>query len=230
MSGDLEGARGSASAEFAEQRRAMVECQLRGRGIKDSRVLEAMQAVPRHLFVPPAVAAAAYADEPLAIGEGQTISQPYIVAAMTEALELTGSERVLEVGAGSGYQAAILSLLAREVIAVEARPMLARTARERLSQLGYSNVRVEIGDGTLGWPPGAPYDGILVAAAAPMVPPPLIEQLADGGRLVIPLGSAEHQELFRVRKQAGRIVQQALFACRFVPLVGRYAWPDVSLS
>lgn len=230
MSGDLEGARGSASAEFAEQRRAMVESQLRGRGIKDSRVLEAMQAVPRHLFVPPAVAAAAYADEPLAIGEGQTISQPYIVAAMTEALELTGSERVLEVGAGSGYQAAILSPLAREVIAVEARPMLARTARERLSQLGYSNVRVEIGDGTLGWPPGAPYDGILVAAAAPMVPPPLIEQLADGGRLVIPLGSAEHQELFRVRKQAGRIVQQALFACRFVPLVGRHAWPDVSLS
>jgi protein-L-isoaspartate(D-aspartate) O-methyltransferase len=230
VSGDLEGARGSAPAEFAEQRRAMVEGQLRGRGIKDSRVLEAMQAVPRHLFVPPAVAAAAYADEPLAIGEGQTISQPYIVAAMTEALELTGSERVLEVGAGSGYQAAILSLLAREVIAVEARPMLARTARERLSQLGYSNVRVEIGDGTLGWPPGAPYDGILVAAAAPMVPPPLIEQLADGGRLVIPLGSAEHQELFRVRKQAGRIVQQALFACRFVPLVGRYAWPDVSLS
>jgi protein-L-isoaspartate(D-aspartate) O-methyltransferase len=230
VSGDLEGARGSASAEFAEQRRAMVESQLRGRGIKDSRVLEAMQAVPRHLFVPPAVAAAAYADEPLAIGEGQTISQPYIVAAMTEALELTGSERVLEVGAGSGYQAAILSPLAREVIAVEARPMLARTARERLSQLGYSNVRVEIGDGTLGWPPGAPYDGILVAAAAPMVPPPLIEQLADGGRLVIPLGSAEHQELFRVRKQAGRIVQQALFACRFVPLVGRYAWPDVSLS
>jgi protein-L-isoaspartate(D-aspartate) O-methyltransferase len=230
VSGDLEGARGSASAEFAEQRRAMVESQLRGRGIKDSRVLEAMQAVPRHLFVPPAVAAAAYADEPLAIGEGQTISQPYIVAAMTEALELTGSERVLEVGAGSGYQAAILSPLAREVIAVEARPMLARTARERLSQLGYSNVRVEIGDGTLGWPPGSPYDGILVAAAAPMVPPPLIEQLADGGRLVIPLGSAEHQELFRVRKQAGRIVQQALFACRFVPLVGRFAWPDVSLS
>jgi protein-L-isoaspartate(D-aspartate) O-methyltransferase len=230
VSGDLEDARGSASAEFAEQRRAMVESQLRGRGIKDSRVLEAMQAVPRHLFVPPAVAAAAYADEPLAIGEGQTISQPYIVAAMTEALELTGSERVLEVGAGSGYQAAILSPLAREVIAVEARPMLARTARERLSQLGYSNVRVEIGDGTLGWPPGSPYDGILVAAAAPMVPPPLIEQLADGGRLVIPLGSAEHQELFRVRKQAGRIVQQALFACRFVPLVGRYAWPDVSLS
>jgi protein-L-isoaspartate(D-aspartate) O-methyltransferase len=230
VSGDLEDARGSASAEFAEQRRAMVESQLRGRGIKDSRVLEAMQAVPRHLFVPPAVAAAAYADEPLAIGEGQTISQPYIVAAMTEALELTGSERVLEVGAGSGYQAAILSPLAREVIAVEARPMLARTARERLSQLGYSNVRVEIGDGTLGWPPGSPYDGILVAAAAPMVPPPLIEQLADGGRLVIPLGSAEHQELFRVRKQAGRIVQQALFACRFVPLVGRFAWPDVSLS
>lgn len=230
MSGDVEGARGSASTEFAEQRRAMVERQLRARGIKDSRVLEAMQAVPRHLFVPPAVAAAAYADEPLAIGEGQTISQPYIVAAMTEALELTGSERVLEVGAGSGYQAAILSLLAREIIAVEARPLLARTARERLSQLGYSNVRVEIGDGTLGWPAGAPYEAILVAAAAPMVPPPLIEQLADGGQLVIPLGSAEHQELVRVRKQAGRISQQALFACRFVPLVGRYAWPDASLS
>ncbi|MGB2886895.1 MAG: protein-L-isoaspartate(D-aspartate) O-methyltransferase [Candidatus Acidiferrales bacterium] len=230
MSGNAEGARSAAPGEFAEQRRAMVERQLRGRGIKDSRVLEAMQAVPRHLFVPPATAAAAYSDEPLAIGEGQTISQPYIVAAMTEALELTGTERVLEVGAGSGYQAAILSVLAREVIAIEARPMLARTARDRLSGLGYSNVRIEIGDGTLGWPSSAPYDGILVAAAAPMVPPPLIEQLAEGGRLVIPLGSAEHQELFRVRKQAGRIVQQALFSCRFVPLVGRYAWPDVSLS
>jgi protein-L-isoaspartate(D-aspartate) O-methyltransferase len=229
VSGDDQGAR-SAAAEFADQRRAMVERQLRGRGIKDSRVLEAMQAVPRHLFVPPALAATAYADEPLAIGEGQTISQPYIVAAMTEALELTGSERVLEIGAGSGYQAAILSLLSREVIAVEARPLLARAARERLSQLGYLNVRVEIGDGTFGWPAAAPYDGILVSAAAPMVPPPLIEQLADGGRLIIPLGSAEHQELFRIRKQDGRIPQEALFACRFVPLVGRYAWPDASLS
>ncbi len=198
--------------------------------MRDSRVLEAMREVPRHLFVPQALPAAAYADEPLSIGEGQTISQPFIVAAMAEALELTGTERVLEIGAGSGYQAAILSRLASEVIAVESRPLLAEAARERLARLGYDQVRIVVGDGTLGWPESAPYDAILVAAAAPAVPPPLIEQLSEGGRLVIPIGSPEHQDLRRLHKRNGQIADQTLFACRFVPLVGRFAWPDVSRS
>ncbi len=215
---------------FDELRRDMVERQIRGRGVRDSRVLEAMREVPRHLFVPQALPAAAYADEPLSIGEGQTISQPFMVAAMAEALELTGTERVLEIGAGSGYQAAVLSRLASEVIAIESRPLLAEAARERLARLGYDQVRIVVGDGTLGWPESAPYDAILVAAAAPAVPPPLIEQLSEGGRLVIPLGSPEHQDLRRLRKRNGRIADQTLFACRFVPLVGRFAWPDASRS
>lgn len=221
---------GAPATDFDQLRRGMVERQIRGRGVSDPRVLEAMLEVPRHLFIPLGSRAAAYADEPVAIGEGQTISQPYIVAAMTEALELTGTERVLEIGAGSGYQAAVLSRLASEVIAVESKPLLAKTARDRLAQLGYERVRVVVGDGTLGWPESAPYDAILVAAAAPLVPPSLIEQLSEGGRLVIPIGSPEHQDLRRYRKKNGQIVLQSLFACRFVPLVGRYAWPDASRS
>lgn len=219
-----------ASTAFSEQRAEMVERQIRRRGVKDPRVLNAMLSVPRHLFVPRSLIASAYGDEPLAIGEGQTISQPYVVAAMTEALELTGSEKVLDVGAGSGYQAAILSLLASQVIAIETRPLLARFARERLLRLGYSNVQVEVGDGSQGWPSEAPYDAIIVAAATRTIPPPLIEELAEGGRLVIPIGSSEHQQLRRIRKNNGRIEEQTLFPCRFVPLVGRFAWPDVSLS
>jgi protein-L-isoaspartate(D-aspartate) O-methyltransferase len=221
---------GASPAAFSEQRAEMVEQQIRRRGIKDPRVLNAMLSAPRHLFVPPSLMASAYGDEPLAIGEGQTISQPYVVAAMTEALELSGSEKVLDVGTGSGYQAAILSLLARKVIAIETRPLLARSARERLLRLGYNNVCVEVGDGSQGWPAEAPYDAIIVAAATRTVPPPLIEELADGGRLVIPIGASEHQQLLRIRKNHGRIEEQPLFPCRFVPLVGRFAWPDVSLS
>ena len=219
-----------ASAAFEEQRAEMVERQIRKRGIQDPRVLNAMRSVPRHLFVPSSLRGSAYGDEPLAIGEGQTISQPYVVASMTEALELAGSEKVLEVGAGSGYQAAILSPLAREVIAVETRPLLAGAARQRLAKLGFKNVRVEVGDGSQGWPPEAPYDAILVAAASRTIPPPLLDQLVDGGRLVIPLGVPDHQELRRIRKLNGRIEEQLLFPCRFVLLVGRFAWPDVSLS
>ncbi|HUJ29726.1 MAG TPA: protein-L-isoaspartate(D-aspartate) O-methyltransferase [Candidatus Acidoferrum sp.] len=212
------------SLSFEGERREMVAQQIRDRGIHSQRVLEAMQSVPRHLFVPPEYVSAAYEDEPLPIGEGQTISQPFMVAAMAEALSLEGGEHVLEIGAGSGYQAAVLSLLARDVIAVEVQSVLAELARERLARLGYANVRVEEGDGSLGWPSGAPYDAILVTAGAPAVPPPLVEQLADGGRLVIPVGRAEHQELLRVVNRGGRISQESLYACRFVPLLGHYGW------
>ena len=212
--------------DFEEQRRVMVEEQIRKRGITAAHVLEAMLAVPRHAFVPPEHVAEAYADRPVGIGAGQTISQPFMVAAMAEALELEGGERVLEVGAGSGYQAAVLSLLAREVHAVETHASLAIAARERLARLGYANVQVHVGDGTLGWPEAGPFDAILVTAAAPAVPPPLVEQLAEGGRLVIPVGSAENQELRRLGKRGGQTTAaETLYACRFVPLVGRYGWP-----
>jgi protein-L-isoaspartate(D-aspartate) O-methyltransferase len=215
-----------ATSDFESARRCMVTRQIRDRGIQSARVLAAMESVPRHLFVPPDQIASAYTDEPLPIGEGQTISQPFMVAAMAEALDLGGEERVLEIGAGSGYQAAVLSLLAREVIAVEAQPSLANSARERVARLGYTNVRVEQGDGSLGWPSTAPYDAILVTAAAPSVPPPLVEQLGRGGRLVVPVGVSEHQELLRITKRDGETSQEALYACRFVPLVGRYGWHD----
>lgn len=204
----------------------MVEQQIRKRGIQSAELLGAMHAVPRHAFVPPELAPRAYADEPLAIGEGQTISQPYMVAAMTAAMELTGGERVLEVGTGSGYQTAILSLLAREVVSVESRSGLALAARERLRALGYRNVRVEVGDGTLGWPEAAPFEAILVTAGAPRIPPPLIEQLAEGGRLVIPVGMKDRQTLVRVRKAAGQTAEEALIDCQFVPLRGHYGWPE----
>ncbi len=210
--------------EFLEQRRAMVEEQICDRGIRAPRVLEALLAVPRHDFVPADYVSIAYADQPLPIGEGQTISQPFMVAAMTEALELTGTERVLEVGTGSGYQAAVLSLLAAEVYTVESHASLALAARQRLERLGYSNVHIHVGDGTLGLPSAAPFDAIVVSAAAPRVPPPLLEQLAEGGRLVIPVGPADHQELFQVRKTGGQTTSLFLHDCRFVPLVGRHGW------
>jgi protein-L-isoaspartate(D-aspartate) O-methyltransferase len=212
--------------QFEDARREMVARQIEQRGVRDARVLQAMCSVPRHLFVPQEYVQASYADEPLPIGEGQTISQPFMVAAMAEALLLKGSEKVLEIGAGSGYQAAVLSRLAREVIAIEAQPALAASARERLERLGYTNVRVEQGDGSMGWPQDAPYDAILVTAAAPSVPPPLIEQLAEDGRFVLPVGGAENQELVRITKNEGRISRESLYACRFVPLVGRYGWQD----
>lgn len=213
-----------ASADFEAARWDMVARQIRERGIRSARVLDAMRTVPRHLFVPHQHELSAYLDEPLSIGEGQTISQPFMVAAMSAALSLEGHESVLEVGAGSGYQAAVLSLLAREVIAVESRPALANSARERLARLGFANVRIEIGDGSLGWQACAPFDAIVVAAAAPGVPPPLVDQLSEGGRLVIPVGTLEHQELLRIVKIAGRTSEERLFSCRFVLLRGRYGW------
>ena len=215
---------GAAGPSFDSARAEMVARQIRARGISSTRVLEAMAAVPRHLFVPADRIPAAYFDEPLPIGEGQTISQPYVVALMVQALELTGSERVLDIGAGSGYQAALLSLLARDVIAVESHPALAAQARARLANLGYRNVRLELGDGSLGWRDAAPFNAILVAAASPAVPAPLIEQLAEGGRLIVPVGTLDNQDLLCIRKNDGRIRQESLGGCRFVPLTGRFGW------
>lgn len=214
----------TASINFEDARRDMVARQIRDRGIRSARVLDAMQRVPRHLFVPLEHIAAAYADEPLPIGEGQTISQPFMVASMSDVLSLEGPERVLEVGAGSGYQAAVLALLAREVFAVESRPALATSAGERLARLGFANVRILEGDGSLGWPECAPYDAILVAAAAPDIPLPLLDQLAEGGRMVIPVGTAERQKLIRVVKNSGRTTRESLYSCRFVPLLGKFGW------
>lgn len=210
---------------LATLRRAMVEEQIRRRDISTPRVLDAFLAVPRHEFVPHELRALAYSDGPLSIGEGQTISQPFMVAAMTAALELAGPERVLEVGTGSGYQAALLSLLAREVHSIERNSLLAEAARERLARLGYANVMVHEGDGTLGLPELAPFEAIVVTAASPTIPPPLVEQLAEGGRLVIPVGDAQQQECLLVRKLDARLTQSVLHYCRFVPLVGRHAWP-----
>ena len=214
--------------QLKELRLEMVEGQLRRRGIRDSRVLGAMLAVPRHAFVPPSYVLDAYRDQPLPIGEGQTISQPFMVASMTEILELSGSERVLEIGTGSGYQTAVLSLLAREVHTVENHQALSDSARERLKHLGYRNVHFYVGDGTLGWPEAAPFDAILVTAAAPYVPPPFLEQLAEGGRMLLPVGSAEAQDLTRIRRRAGKITTECLYRCRFVPLIGRYGWREGS--
>lgn len=210
---------------YLEQRAEMVETQLRKRGIHDAAVLRAMTAVPRHEFVPEQARGSAYADEPLAIGSGQTISQPYIVAAMTAALALTGCEKVLEIGTGCGYQAAVLSLLSREVYSIEYRPELARTASERLERLGFANVHVHCGDGTLGLKEFAPYDAILVAAAAPVLPEPLLEQLDEKiGRLIAPIGGEDQQRLLLVRRQGSAYTSEDHERCRFVPLLGRYGW------
>jgi protein-L-isoaspartate(D-aspartate) O-methyltransferase len=210
----------------ADARRAMVETQIRRRGVTSSRVLEAMGAVPRHLFVPGEFLGDAYADKPLPIGEGQTISQPFMVAAMTEALELSGGERVLEIGTGSGYQAAVLSMLASHVTTVERHAALALAAQERLKSLGYANVRVHIGDGSAGFSDAAPYDAILVTAGAPEIPEVFASQLCNGGRIVIPVGDTENQKLVQARKIDGVLKSRTLFDCRFVPLLGQYGWQE----
>jgi protein-L-isoaspartate(D-aspartate) O-methyltransferase len=212
--------------EFEAARHAMVETQLRRRGIVDKKVLAAMDGVPRHEFVPADFRKRAYDDAPLPIGEGQTISQPYIVASMTTALHLSGSERVLEIGAGCGYQAAVLSLLAKQVYTVECRGALATATAQRLSRLGYANVHVHCGDGTLGLPECAPFDAILVAAAAHSVPPPLLAQLGEGGRLIIPVGDTENQELQIMERRGSAFQKRTLEGCRFVPLVGFHGWKD----
>jgi protein-L-isoaspartate(D-aspartate) O-methyltransferase len=183
-----------------------------------------MAAVPRHEFVPTYWINQAYADEPLPIGHGQTISQPYIVAAMVASLGLTGVENVLEIGTGCGYEAAVVSLLAREVHTVEILPDLAQSAAERLERLGYGNVRVHAGDGTLGWPESSPYDAILIAAAAPSVPEPLLRQLAEGGRLIAPVGEEDKQELQLITNREGKSLVRQGGSCRFVPLMGQHGW------
>ena len=202
----------------------MVEKQIRRRHISDPRVLDCLERVPRHEFVSPDFLSRAYDDVPLPIGGGQTISQPYIVAAMTFALHLIGQERVLEIGTGLGYQAAVLSLLAKEVFTIERRAELALAASERLERLGYLNVHVHCGDGTLGLPELAPFDAILVAAAAPAPPQPLLAQLAEGGRMIIPVGDSDNQELQLIEKRGGKFSTKMLEGCRFVPLVGHHAW------
>jgi len=194
--------------------------------IKDKRVLAAMSRIPRELFVPPESRRSAYDDRPLPIGLEQTISQPFIIALMTEALELTGSEKVLEVGTGSGYQAASLSELSRQVITVERLPALAETAKPVLDGLGYTNIEIHLAEETLGWKSGAPYDAILVTAGAPNVPNDLLAQLAIGGRMVIPVGSRYVQELCKITKRKDKNLVRNLGGCRFVSLIGKDAWEE----
>lgn len=214
--------------DFTALRHSMVDHQIASRGVKDERVLKAMRTVPREAFIPDHLAEFAYDDTPLPIEVEQTISQPYVVALMAEALEIHPEDRVLEVGAGSGYAAAVLGQVAHEVWAIERHQVLARLADNRMRGLGYSNVHVRQGDGTLGWPEQAPYDAIVVAAGGPEVPPALVDQLAPGGRLVIPVGPDPRlQELVRVRKNTGgTITQEDLGAVRFVPLVGAQGWTE----
>jgi protein-L-isoaspartate(D-aspartate) O-methyltransferase len=214
--------------EYAAQRIEMIEKQLRRRGITDGAVLAAMTAVPRHEFVSEELRSHAYDDLPLPIGGGQTISQPYIVAAMTAALRLQSSDRVLEIGTGCGYQAAVLSRLAMEVFTIERRPELASNASAKLTRLGYANAHVHCGDGTLGLSEFAPFDAILVAAAAPAVPKPLLAQLAEGGRMILPVGDTEHQELQLIEKRGDAFPTKMLEGCRFVPLVGFHGWQEPS--
>jgi protein-L-isoaspartate(D-aspartate) O-methyltransferase len=202
----------------------MVESQLMRRGIVDPRVLAAMRKVPRHAFIPPGLRDQAYNDYPLPIGEDQTISQPYIVALMTEALELQETEKVLEIGTGSGDQAAVLAELAKEVFTIERLASLAESAQEILESLGYKNIHVRVGDGTLGWREEAPFDGIMVTAGTPQVPGPLLEQLAMGGRLVIPVGDQYSQTLTRVRRTKDGLKYDYLGGCRFVRLIGQHGW------
>ncbi len=210
--------------DYTSARLVMVRSQLQRRGITDARVLQAMREVPRHLFVPPEWRHEAYSDRPLPIGDEQTISQPYMVAIMTQSLALQGHEHVLEIGTGSGYQAAVLSRLAAHVSSIEYFADLADSARALLQRLGYINVDVIVGDGGLGLPAQAPYDGIIVAAAAPHVPQPLLAQLAEGGRLVIPVGSATSQELFIITRRGDDYAQERSVPCRFVPLLGEEGW------
>ncbi len=204
----------------------MVEVQLRGRGILDERVLEAMGRVPRHHFVPLASRAKAYEDKPLPIDCGQTISQPYMVAIMTELLQLRPTDRVLELGTGSGYQAAILAALASKVLTIERHEPLAKSARASLGALGLDNVQVVCGDGTLGSPLDAPYDGIMVTAGAPDIPAALVAQLAPRGRLVCPVGSREAQTLIQITRRGEGTVEKKGTACMFVPLIGERGWAE----
>lgn len=211
---------------YASAREQMVQRQLIARGIRDPRVLAAMRKVPRHLFVEEALRDQAYCDYPLPIGEQQTISQPYIVALMTQSLELKGPEKVLEIGTGSGYQAAILCELAARVFSIERIAVLAARARRVMEELRYFNIQIRVGDGTLGWPEEKPFDAILVTAGTPTIPQPFLDQLAEGGRLVIPVGDFYSQTLTRVTKTPKGLKYDYFGGCRFVRLLGRFAWHE----
>jgi protein-L-isoaspartate(D-aspartate) O-methyltransferase len=206
------------------RRRQMVEVQLRARGIKDERVLEAFGRVPRHLFLPVALREYAYEDHPVGIGAKQTISQPYMVATMTEALELRGGEKVLEIGTGSGYQTAILLALGAQVYTVERLPELSEWAMGNLEQSGWADAHFRVGDGTLGWPEEAPFDRVVVTAGAPSMPVSLVQQLREGGSIVIPVGDETQQELFILKREGGFVKKRGICACAFVKLVGEEGW------
>lgn len=216
--------------DFDSLRQTMVSEQIERRGICDARVLAAFRAVPRHPFVPPDYRDLAYEDGPLPIGNGQTISQPYIVALMTSLLHLEGSETVLEIGTGSGYQAAILGSLCRQVYSIERHAALSHAADEVLASLGLTNIHLRVGDGSLGWEEAAPFQGILVTAAAPQAPPLLLEQLAEGGRMVIPIGGRAVQELVIWQRQGSQFTREHILSVVFVPLRGRHGWSDVEWS
>jgi protein-L-isoaspartate(D-aspartate) O-methyltransferase len=215
--------------QYQGARSRMVESQIVARGVGDERVLNAMRTIPRHVFLPAELQPDAYQDNPLPIGHGQTISQPYIVALMTSLLNLRGTEKILEVGTGSGYQAAVLGVLAAEVHSVEYIPELAAAAQEKLAVLHFDNVAVHVGDGSLGWPEAAPYDGILVAAGAPAFPVDLPQQLKDGGRLVIPVGARQRQMLQVWIKRADSLEKKEILPVVFVPLKGAQGWQDSDL-
>ena len=210
----------------ADERKTMVERQIAARGIHDPRVLTAMMEIPRHLFIPAPYDRAAYDDNPLPIGRGQTISQPYIVARMTALLHPKDSDNVLEIGAGSGYQAAILSRLVRKLTTIERIAAVADLAKRNLKSLGIENVVVIEGDGTLGYPDNAPYDGIIITAATPEIPRPLIAQMAEGGTLVAPVGGRDIQDLITLHKKGGACVQESHGGVRFVPLIGQHGWEN----
>lgn len=204
----------------------MADTQLVPRGIRDKAVLNAMRTVPRHLFVDGSTQNRAYDDMALPIGEGQTISQPYMVAVMTELLGLTGKEKVLEIGTGSGYQAAVLAHLAKEVFTIERIASLAEKAEQRFRDLAYFNIHVKIGDGTLGWPEKAPFDGIIITAGSPKMPDPLKEQVSENGIIVIPVGSRYSQQLLRIKKTESGFEEEYHTPCVFVPLIGEHGWKE----
>ena len=212
---------------YQAQRRKMVDL-LRRHGIRNEAVLKAMEEIPRHMFVPEALAAKAYGDHALPIGHMQTISQPYMVARMTELLEIGSSSTVLEIGAGSGYQTAVLAALAGRVFSIERIAELSRGAHASVRQLGFNNATIKAFDGTIGWSEHAPYDGILVAAGSPAIPDPLVAQLGIGGRLVIPVGDQENQNLVRITRTSDGLVREDLEPCSFVKLIGRYGWAEQS--
>jgi protein-L-isoaspartate(D-aspartate) O-methyltransferase len=211
---------------YESERKRMVDEQIAARGVKDQRVLAAMRKVPRHEFLPEVIRGMAYGDHALPLGEGQTMSQPYMVALMTELLGLQGTERVLEIGTGSGYQAAVLAELCEKVYTVERVKTLAEKARATLDRLGYKSVAIKVYDGTYGWKDMAPFDAIMVTAGAPDIPAPLVEQLKEGGRMVIPVGERYGQLLVKVVKTAEAIITEKSIPCVFVPLIGNYGWKE----